>query len=481
MPALYPVILSGGTGSRLWPLSRAAYPKQLLPLLGPLTLLQATIERAQALASADLQVKAPLLIGNQDHRFLLREQCLAIGITPEAIYLEPAGRNTAPAIALAALHLSNSPSVPADALMLVLPADHAVNDLVAFRQAVHQGAAAASTGKLLTFGIHPTAPETGYGYIKAGAPLNAESVARRVLRFVEKPDLATARQYLASGEYTWNSGMFLFRPERYLAELRRLRPDIFAAVSRAFEQRAEDLDFIRPAKDAFQACPSESIDYAVMQQTTDAAVVRVDMGWSDVGSWDALWQIAAKDAAGNASVGDVFITDTRGSLVRAESRFVAVVGLDDVVVVETPDAVLVMHKNQAQAVKQAVDYCNQTQRSEHLEHRRVHRPWGWYEGIDKEERFQVKRIMVKPGEKLSLQMHHHRAEHWVVVSGTAKVTINDEEKLLSENQSTYIPIGHRHRLENPGKVPLHLIEVQSGSYLGEDDIVRFEDTYGRIA
>ena len=480
MPALYPVILSGGTGSRLWPLSRAAYPKQLLALAGTRTMLQATVERAKALACAELELKAPILICNQEHRFLIREQCVELDTTPSAIYLEPAGRNTAPAIALAALHLVHSEKA-SDALMLVLPADHVIRDTAAFSAAVNEAAKAAKQGKLVTFGITPTGPETGYGYIKAGGVLETDGKAREVVSFVEKPDLATAQQYVASGEYTWNSGMFLFKPERYLEELSKFHPGIFNAVKAAWEKRAEDLDFIRPAKEDFQACPSDSIDYAVMQKTKDAAVVPVDMGWSDVGSWDALWQIADKDENGNACIGDVFLTDTKNSLVRAESRFVSVVGLEDVVVVETPDAVLVMHKSKAQEVKKTIDYCTNTKRNEHLEHIRVHRPWGWYEGIDKAERFQVKRIMVKPGEKLSLQMHHHRAEHWIVVSGTAKVTINGVDTLLSENQSTYIPLGHTHRLENPGKVPLHLIEVQSGSYLGEDDIVRFEDTYGRVS
>jgi mannose-1-phosphate guanylyltransferase/mannose-1-phosphate guanylyltransferase/mannose-6-phosphate isomerase len=400
---------------------------------------------------------------------------------PEAIYLEPTGRNTAPAIALAALHLANSKTAASDTLMLVLPADHVINDQASFSDAVNQAAQAASLGKLVTFGVTPTAPETGYGYIKAGKRLSSDSGAFEVARFVEKPDLATAQRYIESGEYTWNSGMFLFKPSRYLEELGKLRPDILAAATNAWNNRAVDLDFIRPGKEEFQSCPSDSIDYAVMQKTTEAAVIPCDIGWSDVGSWDALWQIAAKDSQGNATSGDVFITDTRDSFVRAESRFVAVLGMNDAVVVETADAVLVMQKTKAQAVKQAIEFCANTQRNEHLEHVRVYRPWGWYESIDKAERFQVKRIMVKPGEKLSLQMHHHRAEHWVVVSGTAKVTIDGKEQLLSENQSTYIPVGHTHRLENPGKVPLHLIEVQSGSYLGEDDIVRLEDTYGRTS
>jgi mannose-1-phosphate guanylyltransferase/mannose-6-phosphate isomerase len=398
---------------------------------------------------------------------------------PSAIYLEPAGRSTAPAIALGAFHISNIEGPTEDVLMLVLPADHIITDTTAFHRAVAQAAKAAQLNKLVTFGIQPSYPETGYGYIKAGDPLFDDGSAFAVERFVEKPNLETAEEYLRSGSYTWNSGMFLFKPRLYLDELRRLKPDIFNAVEEAWNKRSADLDFIRPHKDAFERSPSDSIDFAIMQATPHAAVVPADIGWSDVGSWDALWQVANKDPNGNACSGDVFLTDTKNCLIRAESRFVSVIGLEDVVVVETPDAVLVMHKSKAQEVKKTVDYCTNTKRHEHLEHIRVHRPWGWYEGIDKAERFQVKRIMVRPGEKLSLQMHHHRAEHWIVVSGTAKVTINGVETLLSENQSTYIPLGHTHRLENPGKVPLHLIEVQSGSYLGEDDIVRFEDTYGR--
>lgn len=479
---IYPVILSGGSGTRLWPLSRSAYPKQLLPLVGQKTMLQATLERAASLGEVGLQVHAPVLIGNQAHRFILREQALATGFEPAALYLEPAGRNTAPAIALAALHLARGPDGNADALILVLPADHIIENVAAFRQAVATAAGLAEQGHLVTFGIQPTGPETGYGYIKASAAIaGADGSAYSVAEFVEKPDRATAERYFASGDYTWNSGMFLFSAGRYLEELGEHRRDILEAATRAWENRSEDLDFVRPSTEDFLACPAESIDYAVMQLTTRAAVVPADIGWSDVGSWDSLWQIAAKDADGNALQGDVFTGDTHNSYVRAESRLVAVIGLDNVVVVETPDAVLVMHKGKSQDIKQAITHFQKNDRKEHIEHLRVHRPWGWYEGIDTGERFQVKRIMVKPGERLSLQMHHHRAEHWIVVSGTAKVTVDGKEVLLGENQSTYIPLGHTHRLENPGKIPLHLIEVQSGAYLGEDDIVRFEDTYGRTA
>lgn len=473
---IHPVILSGGSGTRLWPLSRAFYPKQLLPLAGEATMLQATTTRAMALNGPRLQMQPPLLICNQEHRFLVREQIRSIGITPAATYLEPTGRNTAPAIALAALHLAaTNPEV----LLLVLPADHVIGDQAAFAAAVATAAQAATAGQLVTFGIAPTVPETGYGYIQAGAPLAEMAGAYAVAQFVEKPPRATAEQFLAQGGYSWNSGMFLFSAGRYLEALGQHRPDILQAVTRSWRNRQEDLDFCRPGTEDFLACPSESIDYAVMQPTRHAAVVPVEMGWSDVGSWDSLWQIATKDAQGNALLGDVFASGAHNSYVRSESRLVAVIGLDDVVVVETPDAVLVMHKSKAQDIKQAIEHFEQHGRTEQLTHRRVHRPWGWYEGIDAGERFQVKRIMVLPGESLSLQMHHHRAEHWVVVSGTAKVTVDGKETLLAEDQSTYIPLGHTHRLENPGKLPLQLIEVQSGSYLGEDDIVRFQDTYGR--
>ncbi len=475
---IHPVILSGGSGSRLWPLSRAKYPKQLLSLIEQKTMLQATIERAMNLADAQTLVSEPVLVCNQEHRFSVREQVLALNQSPAALYLEPSGRNTAPAIALAALHLAKTQSL--DALMLVLAADHSVENNEAFAGAVHEAARLAQAGYLVTFGIPASSPETGYGYIKAGESLSdGGGVSHTVAQFVEKPDLATAKQYVDSGDYSWNSGMFLFTAGRFLEELQEHRPDIYGAVAQAWDNRSEDLDFIRPSTEDFLACPSESIDYAVMQKTARAAVVAVDMGWSDVGSWDSLWNISSKDADGNAVKGDVFVTDTRNSYLRSESRQLSVIGLDDVIVVETPDAVLVMHKDKAQDVKKAVEHFARNGRKEHMEHLRVYRPWGWYEGIDAGERFQVKRIMVKPGEKLSLQMHHHRAEHWIVVSGTAKVTLDDKEILLGENQSTYISLGQTHRLENPGKIPLHLIEVQSGSYLGEDDIVRFQDTYGR--
>ena len=470
-PLIHPVILSGGSGSRLWPLSRASYPKQLLALVGEQTLIQQTLLRAEGVAGA----QPPIIICNSEHRFLIRSQCQAIGCQPAAIWLEPVGRNTAPAIALAALQLA---AVDPNAIMLVLSADHVIDDQAAFNAAVAVAAEAAQQGYLLTFGIAPNAPETGYGYIKTGDALSQPAGAYRVARFVEKPDAVTAQQYLDAGGYLWNSGMFVFTAQAYLDELARFRPDMLAAMQQAYQQRQADLSFLRPGE-AFASSPSDSIDYAVMQATQQAAVVPAGFGWSDVGSWESLWQIAAKDAAGNALHGDVYVANTRNSLVRAESRLVAVIGLEDVVVVETADAVLVMHKDQSQAIKQAIQQFDQQQRRVHIDHLRVHRPWGWYEGIDAGSRFKVKRIMVSPGEKLSLQMHHHRAEHWVVVSGTAQVTVDGDVRLIAENQSTYIPLGQSHRLENPGRIPLHMIEVQSGAYLEEDDIVRFADDYHR--
>ncbi len=473
---IHPVILSGGSGTRLWPLSRANYPKQLLPLVGKETMLQATLVRAAALSNT----QAPIIVCNTEHRFLIQGQCEAIKIQPEAIYLESVGRNTAPAIALAAFHLAQ---IDENAMMIVFPADHVIDDPFTFAQAVETAKVAAQAGYLVTFGVVPSSPETGYGYIKAGTALSFTTpitlTAYQVQSFFEKPNLETATAYLQEGGYTWNSGMFVFTAGNYLQELQHHRPDIFDAVQKAWKERTTDLGFILPGKEAFAASPSDSIDYAIMQETNRAAVVPAQFGWSDVGSWDSLWQIAPKDNNGNVTSGDTLVFDTKKSYIRAENRLVAVIGLDDVIVVETADAVLVMHKSKAQHLKTAILHLESSQRKEHLEHLRIHRPWGWYEGIDKGERFQVKRIMVKPGQKLSLQMHHHRAEHWIVVSGTAKVTVENKETLFTENQSTYIPLGKSHRLENPGKIPLHLIEVQSGTYLGEDDIVRFEDSYGR--
>lgn len=466
MTPIVPVILSGGSGTRLWPLSREAYPKQFLPLVGDDTMLQATWKRVASIAGA-----APIVVANQEHRFMAAEQLRECKVLPQALILEPVGRNTAPAIAIAALQALASGN---DALLLVLPSDHVVRNEAAFHAAVKQAAIAAEAGKLVTFGIVPTAPETGYGYIKAAA---GEGV-RAVDRFVEKPDLATAEQYVASGEYFWNSGMFLFKASRYLKELETLQPAILAACRQALDKAARDNDFIRLDAEAFAASPNDSIDYAVMEKTADAAVVPLDAEWNDVGSWSALWEVSDKDADGNACHGDVIALDCKDSYAYG-NRLIAMVGLQDVVVVETDDAVFVGHKDRVQDVKEIVGQIKRDGRSEAAAHRKVYRPWGAYDSIDNGARFQVKRITVKPGATLSLQMHHHRAEHWIVVSGTAEVTRGDEVILLSENQSTYIPLGVTHRLKNPGKLPLELIEVQSGSYLGEDDIVRFEDQYGR--
>ena len=469
MTRLQPVLLSGGSGTRLWPLSREAYPKQFLPLAGEESLLQETWRRVAELAEA-----APLAVANEEHRFMVAEQLRQTGAVPAAIVLEPVGRNTAPAIAAAALQASAGGEDP---LLLVLPSDHAIADAAAFRAAVQAARAAAEAGRLVTFGIVPTGPETGYGYIKAAAGQGV----RAVERFVEKPDEATARGYVASGEYFWNSGMFLFRASRYLEELGRFRPDILEACRAAFAAATRDADFVRLEREAFAACPSDSIDYAVMEKTDAAAVLAVDVGWNDVGSWSALWEVAARDDAGNAHHGDVVALDCRDTYAWTDRRLVALIGLEDVVVVDTDDAVLVARKDKVQQVKDVVAGLKRDGRGEAVLHRKVYRPWGAYDSIDTGDRFQVKRITVKPGAALSLQMHHHRAEHWIVVRGTAKVTRGEEVLLLSENQSTYIPLGVQHRLENPGKVPLELIEVQSGSYLGEDDIVRFEDVYGRSA
>jgi mannose-1-phosphate guanylyltransferase/mannose-6-phosphate isomerase len=470
---IYPIILSGGAGTRLWPLSRAVLPKQLLPLVTEKTMLQETALRVSGVQ--DMQ--APLIVCGNDHRFLVAEQMREAGIKPLAILLEPVGRNTAPAVAAAANYVKG---IDANAMMLVLPADHVITDVPAFHAAVERAAALAREGALATFGIVPTAPETGYGYIKSGELVKGTAGdGYQVGRFVEKPDRATAETFVKAGTYFWNSGMFLFRADAYLRELEQYAPEMATAAAAAVQNDYSDLDFCRLDEAAFTASPSDSIDYAVMEKTQHAVVVPADIGWSDVGSWSALHEVQPKDGNGNVTRGDVYLDNVSGSLVRAESRIVAVVGVQDVVVVETNDAVLVAHKDQVQRVKQIVDHLKSQDRTEHLMHRKVFRPWGSYEGIDVGDRFQVKRIIVNPGGKLSLQMHHHRAEHWVVVSGTARVTCGDEVKLLTENESTYIPIGMNHRLENPGKVPLHLIEVQSGSYLGEDDIVRFEDVYQR--
>lgn len=468
---IYPVILSGGSGTRLWPLSRAVLPKQLLPLVSDRTMLQETALRLHGLE----QIQAPLVVCGNDHRFLVAEQMREVGITPLGILLEPIGRNTAPAVAAAAHYLR---AIDPEAVMLVLPADHVIKDVEGFNNAIRHATAMVEQGALATFGIVPTGPETGYGYIRSGAAAAAPHCFA-VDSFVEKPDRAKAQSFVDAGNYYWNSGMFLFRADVYLAELQKFAPAIAQATATAVGKDYRDLDFCRLDEASFTACPSDSIDYAVMEHTKHAIVVPADIGWSDVGSWSALWEVQQQDRQGNVTRGDVYLDDVSGSLVRAESRIVAVIGVKDLVVVETNDAVLVAHKDQVQRVKNVVDHLKTKQRTEHLHHTKVYRPWGCYEGIDIGDRFQVKRITVNPGGKLSLQMHHHRAEHWIVVSGTASVTCGDKVTLLTENESTYIPIGMTHRLENPGKLPLHLIEVQSGSYLGEDDIVRFEDVYQR--
>lgn len=473
---MIPVILSGGAGSRLWPLSRGLYPKQFLPLVSGQSLLQETLARLNGVP----KLAEPLVVCNEDHRFIVAEQLRQIGLKG-SILLEPIGRNTAPAIAVAAL---TATAQGEDPLLLVLAADHVIPDVAAFQSAIGVARVAAEQGALVTFGITPTAPETGYGYIKKAGVGNRESGIEGVYpieQFVEKPNLETAQAYLASGEYFWNSGMFLFRASAFLAEVGKYSPEMLDACRAAVSGGKEDLEFVRLDKDAFAACPANSIDYAVMEKTDKAMVVPLSAGWNDVGSWSALWDVHGKDGAGNVAKGDVIAVDSHNSYLHsADGRLIATVGVDNLVVVDTPDAVLIASKDRVQDVKKIVDELKAQGRNEATQHRLVYRPWGCYDSIDRGERYQVKRITVNPGAKLSIQMHHHRAEHWIVVSGTAKVLNGDTEILLTENQSTYIPVGVVHALENPGKIPLELIEVQSGAYLGEDDIVRFEDRYGRV-
>ena len=472
-----PVIMAGGSGTRLWPLSRAGFPKQFLVLSGPNSLFQQAAQRLNALSVTGVEGLAPLVVGNEAHRFLVLEQLREVQIQAQAVLLEPVGRNTAAALTIAALAARETGEDP---VLVMTPSDQTVTDETAFLASLRQAIEVAANGQIVVLGITPDQPETGYGYIKASKD---ESVAWSVQRFVEKPKLETARQYLSEGGYFWNSGMFVLRASSWLNALARFRPDIEEATRTAWDKRSTDAAFVRPDKAAFEVIPSESIDYAVMEPCAESdlslRMVPLSAGWSDLGAWDAVWQVGGKDANGNASQGDVLLSDTQNSLVHATSRLVSVVGLSNVVVVETPDAVLVSDKNRSQEVKQIVKQLEAQGRGELDLHRKVHRPWGWYDSIDFGPRFQVKRIMVKPGAALSLQMHHHRAEHWIVVTGTAEVTTGDKLTLLTENQSIYIPLGQKHRLYNPGKVPLEIIEVQSGSYLGEDDIVRFEDNYGR--
>jgi len=471
MTTLVPVILSGGSGTRLWPLSRDAYPKQFLALVGEHTLLQSTLLRVEGLEGA----MEPILVCNDEHRFMVAEQLRQAGVQAAAVILEPIGRNTAPAITVAALYAT---SAAADPLLLVLPADHVVPDRAAFCRSVAAAVPAAETGYLLTFGVTPTSPETGFGYIRAGEAVDGQVL--RVERFVEKPDRATAESYLAAGGYLWNSGMFLFRASVLLEELAAANPKMLAHCREALAGACADLDFLRLEAEAFRACPADSIDYAVMERTRRAGVIPLECGWSDVGSWSALWEAGERDGRGNVLEGDVLAVDTAGTYVRAE-RLVATVGVEDLVVVETPDAVLVAGRDCVAEIRSVVERLKAAGRSEWKHHRKVYRPWGAYDSIDRAERFQVKRITVNPGGVLSLQLHHRRAEHWVVVRGTARITRGDDVFTLSENESTFIPLGVVHRLENLGETPLELIEVQSGSYLGEDDIVRLEDVYGRQA
>jgi mannose-1-phosphate guanylyltransferase/mannose-6-phosphate isomerase len=479
MTEITPVILCGGSGTRLWPLSRSGFPKQFLCLTGNESLFQQAAVRLAGLGGAQVSVSAPLIVTNEEHRFLAREQLREAGIDIGAALLEPVARNTAPALTMAALQALESGKDP---ILVVVPADQTVADQQAFAASMQLAISAAIDGTIVILGITPDCPETGYGYIKTGHN-SAAAQSLDVARFVEKPDLQTAQQYLGEGGYFWNAGMFVLRASVWMKALSLFRADIHDAALAAWKNRAVDASFVRPGKAEFSAIPSESIDYAVMEHCPGSAfairMVPLDAGWSDLGAWDAVWKVLPKDDAGNAHVGDVLTTDSKNTLVHATSRLVTLVGVSNLVVIETPDAVLVADKSRSQDVKHIVQALGQDEREEHVLHRKVHRPWGWYDSIDEGDRFKVKRILVKPNASLSLQMHHHRAEHWIVVAGTAEITNGSKKILLSENQSTYIPLGETHRLANPGTIPLEIIEVQSGSYLGEDDIVRFEDNYGR--
>jgi len=466
-----PVVLSGGSGTRLWPLSRKLHPKQLLPLLNETSLLQDTINRLHGLND----LESTVIICNEEYRFMVAEQARSTSIGTSAIILEPIGRNTAPAIALAAI---NAVQTDEDAVLLVLPADHDIKNIEAFHDAIETGLQQANNGQFVTFGILPDKPETGYGYIKSASSIGVNEVAD-IDQFVEKPEIDVAKKYLEEGGYFWNSGMFMFKAAEYLKALQEFAPDIYSACLAAFDAAERDMDFIRVGVDAFSSCPSNSIDYAVMEKVTNAVVIPVDIGWSDVGSWSVLHEIGEKDKNNNILIGDTKSITTNGCYVRAEHKLVTTLGVEDLIIVDTDDALLVANKNHVQDIKQIVNALSAEEREEVSLHKRVCRPWGCYQGIDHSDRFQAKRITVNPGAVLSLQLHHHRAEHWIVVNGTAKVTKGDDVFILSENESTYIPLGTKHRLENIGKIPLELIEVQTGSYLGEDDIVRFDDVYGR--
>lgn len=471
---LLPIIMAGGTGSRLWPMSRELYPKQFLRLHGGLSMLQETLARLDG-----LDAHKPLVICNEEHRFLVAEQLRQIDQLGGDIILEPVGRNTAPAIALAAL---NAVAGGDDPVLLVLAADHVIDDTASFQQAIKEALPFAIAGKLVTFGIVPSGPETGYGYIHRGADVGSGNKGiYNVHRFVEKPDLATAQGYITCGEYYWNSGMFMFRAKKYLSELGKYRPDILAACVKSIETAHHDKeqDFIRVKKDVFMACPDESVDYAVMERTSQAIVVPMDAGWSDVGSWSALWELSDKDESNNVLTGDIFLHNTNNCYINTDEKLVAAVGVENLVIVNTKDAVLVVNKSRVQDVKKVVEFLKRQKRSEYRRHRESYRPWGRSDNVVNEVRFNVNRLTVKPGGIFSLQMHHHRTEHWVVLSGTGKVTLEDKSYLITENQSTFIPVGTVHMLENPGKIPLELLEIQSGSYLGEDDIIRIKDKYGR--